>query len=97
MAEYIDMTKRATYIGCVFDALLGLDWAIQEAVDFCDKLENADVVEVVLCKDCKHRGNPMACPMCYEDFYIDDDGDDCGGTVDLTVEDGFCHGGEREE
>ncbi len=45
MKEYIDMTKRTTYIGGVFEALLGLGWAIQETVEFCNKLPAADVVE----------------------------------------------------
>lgn len=54
MAEYINMTKRSAYIGDVFDALLGLGWAIQEAVEFCDKIRTADAVEVVRCEDCKH-------------------------------------------
>ena len=45
MKEYIDLKRRVVYKGDVFDALLGLDWAIQEGVEFCDKLPAADVVE----------------------------------------------------
>lgn len=50
----IDMTKRKTYIGDVFAALLDRGWAIQETVDFCDRLSTVDAVPVVRCRDCTH-------------------------------------------
>ena len=67
------------------------------------KIESApveDVVKIVRCRECTHRGEEI-CPMYserYEFYYDDDDGSD----VDLIVNDytddyGFCHIGEREE
>lgn len=54
-----------------------------------------DAVEVVRCRDCKHRGIAGECPMCYtEDYYDEDDGYDYWD-VDKTVDDGFCHCGEK--
>lgn len=55
-----------------------------------------DAVEVVRCKDCKHRGIVRECPMCYtEDSYDEDYGYDYWD-VDKTVDDGFCHCGEMD-
>ena len=54
-----------------------------------------DAVEVVRCKDCKHRGIVSECPMCYtEDSYDDDYGYEYWD-VDKTVDEGFCHCGEK--
>lgn len=52
-----------------------------------------DVVEVVRCKDCKHRGM-MKCPMFSFEYRerVDD-----YETIDSTEDDGFCHWGERNE
>lgn len=56
-----------------------------------------DAVPVVRCKDCWKRGNEMHCPMCYDEWFCDeDDGSDCV-TRDQTEDDGFCHCGEREK
>ena len=55
-----------------------------------------DAVEVVRCRDCKHRGIVTECPMCYtEDSYDDDYGYDYWD-VDRTVDDSFCHCGEMD-
>lgn len=55
---------------------------------------SVDAVEVVRCKDCKHRGIVTECPMCYtEDSYDEDYGYDYWD-VDKTVDEGFCHCGE---
>lgn len=59
----------------------------------------ADVVEVVKCKDCKHRGD-FGCPMYREeDIEWDDDGyTECDIIIhDLTKDDYFCSYGERKE
>ena len=45
-----------------------------------------DVVKIVRCKDCIHRGNSDVCPMCYEEDCFTDDRTEYGG---------FCHKGER--
>lgn len=65
-----------------------------------EEAPRADVVEVVRCKECMHRGEEI-CPMYSEryEFYYDDDD---WGDVDLIINDytddyGFCHLGEREE
>lgn len=55
-----------------------------------------DAVEVVRCKECKHRGIVRECPMCYtEDSYDEDYGYDYWD-VDKTTDDGFCHCGEMD-
>jgi hypothetical protein len=61
-----------------------------------DNMPTIDAVEVVRCKDCKHRGIVTECPMCYtEDSYDDDYGYDYWD-VDKTDDDGFCHCGEMD-
>lgn len=55
-------------------------------------------VEVVLCKECKHRFDDTNCPMCFEEIYTYDDdgyGDTDYITHDRTIDGGFCHLGER--
>lgn len=57
----------------------------------------ADVVEVVRCKDCKHRGE-YGCPMYHEtEVEWDDDGyTECETIIhDNTTDDSFCSYGER--
>lgn len=62
--------------------------------------EHVDVVEVVRCKDCRHRYD-VNCPMYYEDWFTIDEGDDFiendFRVIDGTQDDGFCHRGERNE
>ena len=54
-----------------------------------------EMVEVVRCKECKRRGIVYECPMCYtEDWYDEDEGYD-SWDVDKTIDDGFCHCGEK--
>ena len=57
-----------------------------------------DAVEVVRCKDCKHRGEEIICPMCFgEQIEWDDDGysEIDWFLHDHTHNDGFCDRGER--
>lgn len=49
----------------------------------------ADVVEVVRCKDCIHRYTP-GCAMWYQCSV-------CGGQWSWENDDGFCHCGERKD
>ena len=64
--------------------------------DYIDDAPTIDAVEVVRCKDCKHRGIVSECPMCYtEDSYDEDYGYDYWD-VDKTVDEGFCHCGEAD-
>jgi hypothetical protein len=77
--------------------MAGVDYAIK-------KIEAApavDAVEVVRCKDCKHRGDDICCPMCFEEESVIDEGDGYFDTDyithDRTVDDGFCDRGERRD
>ena len=65
--------------------------------DLIDKCPTIDAVPVVRCKNCKHRGDPMDCPMCHEEYYFDEDDGGDYFTVDQTVDGGFCHAGEMKE
>lgn len=48
---------------------------------------------IVMCIDCALRGLPTRCPMCYDEwFYNDDDGSDFV-TNDMSNDYGFCHEG----
>ena len=68
---------------------------IRKALREIETSQTVDAVEVVRCRDCKHRGFAGECPMCYtEDFYNEDYGYDYWD-VDKTVDEGFCHCGEK--
>ena len=69
-----------------------------------DDIEDAptvDAVEVVPCKECKHRGHILRCPMCFEEQYEFDEGDGymCTDyrTYDRTKDNGYCDRGERKD
>lgn len=66
----------------------------QPPLSKCKREDDSDFVLVVRCKDCKHRGEPLICPMCREEFYFSDDGGDVD-IIDETEDEGFCHVGER--
>lgn len=69
---------------------------IRKALREIETSPTVDAVEVVRCKDCKHRGIVSECPMCYtEDYYDEDDGYDYWD-VDKTIDDGFCYCGEMD-
>lgn len=53
-----------------------------------------DAVEVVRCRECKHRGYD-ACPMCHDEYYYDEDDGGDWVTHDKTEDDGFCHMGAK--
>lgn len=69
--------------------------------DVITALRDNDVVKVVRCKDCKHRGSVTYCPMVYEEWYEIDEGygdyDSDFITRDLTIDNGFCDRGERKD
>ena len=52
MAE-IKLKKRYKYAGDIFQKLVDVVLDIEAATDFLNEVEDADVVEVVMCKDCK--------------------------------------------
>ena len=93
-----DLISRSALVGEYEDYLLicesgGLNTA-HEMLEAAREAPAIDAVEVVRCKDCKHRGIANECPMCYtEDSYDEDYGYDYWD-VDKTVDDGFCHCGE---
>ena len=52
MAE-IKLKKRYKYAGDIFQKLIGIRFNVEAATDFLNEVEDANVVEVVRCKDCK--------------------------------------------
>lgn len=84
----IDMTKRKTYIGDVFSALLDRGWAIQETVDFCNRLSTVDAVSVVRCKECEYFENEE----CVNPYIWMSDGAHL-----WPDEDFYCANGERRD
>ena len=52
MAE-IKLNKRYKYAGDIFQKLVDVGFDIETATAFLNEVEDADVVEVVRCKDCK--------------------------------------------
>lgn len=58
MAE-IKLNKRYKYAGDIFQNLIGIGFDVETATDFLNEVEDADVEEVVRCKDCKHFTKEM--------------------------------------
>ena len=50
MAE-IKLNKRYKYAGDIFQKLIGIGFDLETATTFLNEVEDADVVEVVRCKD----------------------------------------------
>lgn len=71
--------------------------AIKDDIGNIKHIPAADVVEVVRCKDCKHRGNDDICPMIKIKMCNDGDGYFDEVSEDETFDDGFCSYGERKE
>lgn len=99
MGRYIDVDKiriTAQTENEDGDALVSLS-DVRRAID---QTPTADVVEVVRCKDCKHRGD-VVCPMCFEEYSASDDGEgymvDDWITIDNTQDDAFCSYGEQRD
>ena len=53
MAE-IKLNKRYKYAGDIFRKLIGIGFDIETATTFLNEVEDADVAEVVRCKDCQY-------------------------------------------
>lgn len=75
--------------GSHFDhlVLLGIKKHIEDA-------PTIDAEPVVRCKDCKHRGDPKECYMCFTEVE-DIEGGRMYKFTDMTRSDGFCHKGEK--
>ena len=69
---------------------------IVDIVRLIEKIPTIDAVEVVRCKDCKHRGNDDICPMIKIRMCNDGDGYFDEVSEDKTFDDGFCSYGERK-
>ena len=62
-----------------------------------DKAPTIDAVEVVRCRECKHRYTEN-CPMYFHDFYwLEGYGEYVDDDTDHTEDDYFCPKGERKE
>ena len=62
MAE-IKLNKRYKYAGDIFKKLVDVGLDIEAATAFLNEVEDADVVEVVRCKDCNVPHNKwLGCP-----------------------------------
>lgn len=65
-----------------------------DALELLDLMtDNLDIV--CRCKDCKYQ-NSHNCPMCHEEYYVDEDDGGDYYLIDKAVDpDGFCSYGER--
>ena len=62
-----------------------------------DKAPTIDAVQVVRCRECKHRYTEN-CPMYFHDFYwLEGYGEYVDDDTDHTEDDYFCPKGERKE
>ena len=51
--DEIKLNKRYKYAGDIFPKLIDIGFDIETATDFLNNIKDADVEEVVRCKDCK--------------------------------------------
>ena len=90
-----EMRKHILNMTGMFTDELGFVLNSDAVIGAIETVPTIDAVKVVRCKDCKHRGFAGECPMCYtEDAYDEDYGYDYWD-VDKTVDEGFCHCGEK--
>jgi hypothetical protein len=99
MAEYIE--REETCGDCIHADIckdvVG-SWFSRKNIAYCKTFKRAaDVVPVVRCKDCMHRGDHEVCPLhdirlCYDgDGHMDEVEDD------KAEDEFFCSYGERKE
>ena len=70
---------------------------LSEALDSIADAPTIDAVPIVRCWECKHR-ETTDCPMCHEEYYVDEDDGGDYYIVDRAVDsNGFCCAGERED
>jgi hypothetical protein len=93
-APAADVVPRAAYEQAVWERDIAMKQLEEHGIPFGGK---ADVVAVVRCWECKHRGDEMVCPMCHERCCDDGDGHLDVWNEDETKDNGFCHKGERRE
>ena len=66
-------------------------WILMKVQDQIDEAKTVDAVEIVRCKECRHRGSPYSCPMRKMVMPISGP----GTFEDCTEDEGYCHRGER--
>lgn len=107
---YIDREKVVEHLqdvlqGCgnpdvnIYPVTWGTVLGYEAVLKYIQKLPEADVVEVVRCRDCEYR-TTIACPMYSEEFiHWDDDGYiECDVIIrDNTTDNGFCDCGQKKE
>ena len=84
--DEIKPNKRCKYAGDIFPKLIDIGFDIEMATDFLNNIKDADVVEVVRCKDCKYWDIDARC-----NCKMHEDGDA------LWVENDFCSYGTPKE
>mgnify|MGYP006864409402 CR=1 FL=1 len=89
----IEMLSTRDFCGMLCGYTSGYTEALDMAVE-------ALQIEIVRCKDCKHR-ETEDCPMYWTEWIMFED---CDGYTDnnsiihdYTTDDGYCHYGERKE
>lgn len=99
MSRYIDADILIGMIEAKADTLIQGKEAFQYIAKWIELLPKADVVEVVRCKECKHR-TTIRCPMYFEEIIHYYEGDYIESDLiitDYTSDDGFCDKGEIEK
>lgn len=98
----IKLKKRCKYAGDIYKSLLIFEagYDAKKAGDFLDRIPDADVEEVVRCKECKHWHKETG--WCAEhSFFIDADGEFChpweSANWKMFDDNDFCSYGERKE
>ncbi len=97
MPRYIDADALKVPFVNWLNANMGTEamcYLMQEVIDGIDEAPTVDAVEVVRCKDCKHRKNPEECPMCFTEV-VDVVGGQMYKFTDLTSDNGYCHMGAK--
>lgn len=88
----IKLNKRYKYVGDIFPKLIDIGFDIETATDFLNNIKDAEVVEVVRCKDCKHCWSYMGIDkMHYMKCTFDPE---CDTPIHEMH---FCSYGERKE
>lgn len=64
-------------------------WCVEDAVESAPAI---NVVEVVHCEECVHRGKTYECPMRKIVYPLEGS----GHLVDFSMDGGFCHCGKRK-
>ena len=80
--------------------LCGYTSGYTEALDMAVEALSSNAIQVVQCKDCKHRETDD-CPMYRVEWFSIDEGygafEDDYIIHDYTTNNGYCHYGERKE